>query len=124
MHEIQNTRSISYAGAWLKYGFHEDGFTSGLLAACSLDVGQQKICAAMSNTESMNGMVIPTVNITVRPPFKIQHADHHTRVTKEGLGYNSLVAFMFGAFEGSGLRWMVGLIGSYVLSVLRTLVGF
>ncbi|WVW84255.1 hypothetical protein I302_106285 [Kwoniella bestiolae CBS 10118] len=27
---IQNTRGISYAGAWTKYGFHEDGFTSSM----------------------------------------------------------------------------------------------
>ena len=33
LHRIQNTRGISYAGAWTKYGFHEDGFSSGLLAA-------------------------------------------------------------------------------------------
>ncbi|OTB05333.1 hypothetical protein M426DRAFT_21926 [Hypoxylon sp. CI-4A] len=31
--KIQNTRGISYAGAWTKYGFHEDGFSSGLYAA-------------------------------------------------------------------------------------------
>ncbi|KAK3946217.1 amine oxidase [Diplogelasinospora grovesii] len=31
--EIQNTRGISYAGAWTKYGFHEDGFSSGLHVA-------------------------------------------------------------------------------------------
>ena len=31
--EIQNKRGISYAGAWTKYGFHEDGFSSGLLVA-------------------------------------------------------------------------------------------
>ena len=30
---IQNTRSVSYCGAWTKYGFHEDGFSSGLAAA-------------------------------------------------------------------------------------------
>jgi predicted NAD/FAD-binding protein len=30
---IQNTRSISYAGAWTKYGFHEDGFSSGVKVA-------------------------------------------------------------------------------------------
>ena len=31
--EIQNTRQISYCGAWTKYGFHEDGFSSGLSVA-------------------------------------------------------------------------------------------
>jgi predicted NAD/FAD-binding protein len=30
---IQNKRSISYAGAWTKFGFREDGFSSGLRAA-------------------------------------------------------------------------------------------
>lgn len=28
--DIQNKRGISYAGAWTRYGFHEDGFSSGL----------------------------------------------------------------------------------------------
>ncbi|KAF4987133.1 hypothetical protein FDECE_15577 [Fusarium decemcellulare] len=31
--KIQNKRGISYAGAWTNYGFHEDGFSSGLKAA-------------------------------------------------------------------------------------------
>lgn len=30
---IQNKRGISFCGAWTRYGFHEDGFSSGLLAA-------------------------------------------------------------------------------------------
>lgn len=30
---IQNVRGITYAGAWTNYGFHEDGFTSGLRVA-------------------------------------------------------------------------------------------
>lgn len=33
LHMIQNQRGISYAGAWTKYGFHEDGFSSGLKVA-------------------------------------------------------------------------------------------
>ena len=33
LENIQNTRGISYCGAWTKYGFHEDGFSSGLKAA-------------------------------------------------------------------------------------------
>lgn len=30
---IQNTHGVSYCGAWTKYGFHEDGFSSGLKVA-------------------------------------------------------------------------------------------
>jgi predicted NAD/FAD-binding protein len=30
---IQNKRRITFAGAWTNFGFHEDGFTSGLQAA-------------------------------------------------------------------------------------------
>lgn len=40
---IQNVRGISYAGAWTKYGFHEDGFTSGLKAASSIPLPQLRV---------------------------------------------------------------------------------
>lgn len=33
LEQIQNTSGISYCGAWTKYGFHEDGFSSGLKVA-------------------------------------------------------------------------------------------
>ncbi|QIW97679.1 hypothetical protein AMS68_003197 [Peltaster fructicola] len=33
LERIQNKRGVSYAGAWTKYGFHEDGFSSGLRVA-------------------------------------------------------------------------------------------
>lgn len=33
LHNIQNVRGVSYCGAWTKYGFHEDGFSSGLKVA-------------------------------------------------------------------------------------------
>lgn len=33
LEQIQNTSGISYCGAWTKYGFHEDGFSSGVKVA-------------------------------------------------------------------------------------------
>ncbi|CEL56758.1 hypothetical protein RSOLAG1IB_08060 [Rhizoctonia solani AG-1 IB] len=41
--KIQNTRGVSYAGAWTKYGFHEDGFASGLRAATSIPIPGLKV---------------------------------------------------------------------------------
>ncbi|KIM22770.1 hypothetical protein M408DRAFT_28417 [Serendipita vermifera MAFF 305830] len=36
MPQIQNTRGLLYAGAWMANGFHEDGFRVGLQAAVSI----------------------------------------------------------------------------------------
>lgn len=36
LEQIQDVRGVLYAGAWTKYGFHEDGFSSGLEAAMRL----------------------------------------------------------------------------------------
>lgn len=50
MSTIQNIRGISYAGAYLRYGFHEDGFTSGCRVAAD--------------------------HLGARPPFVIEAVDH------------------------------------------------
>lgn len=33
LEKIQNVRGVSYCGAWTKFGFHEDGFSSGIRVA-------------------------------------------------------------------------------------------
>ncbi|SMQ45599.1 unnamed protein product [Zymoseptoria tritici ST99CH_1A5] len=33
LEKVQNVRGVSYCGAWTKYGFHEDGFSSGIRVA-------------------------------------------------------------------------------------------
>lgn len=36
LHEIQGQRGIWYCGAWTNYGFHEDGFASGVAVGRNL----------------------------------------------------------------------------------------
>ncbi|KAF8074010.1 amine oxidase [Lyophyllum atratum] len=102
MSEIQGTHGVSFAGAYLRYGFHEDGFTSGLVAAAALSLPQ--------GAEDENE--------TVRPPFPIEYAGQDAR---RGLAL-SLVAAVFDVLEASGMRALVGLFGSAVLEVVRLLL--
>ena len=43
LHEINGVWGISFAGAWMGYGFHEDGFSAGSHAAEMLICGRDKV---------------------------------------------------------------------------------
>jgi predicted NAD/FAD-binding protein len=42
MHELQGQQHTWFAGAWMGYGFHEDGFKAGRAAAQGLLASMQK----------------------------------------------------------------------------------
>ena len=124
MNLIQNKCSISYAGAYLKYGFHKDGFTSGLLAACSVeDKTLYKHIHAWSSSSGSEdfGKIITTKNMSVWLPFNIQFANHHLFI-QEGI-VEKTVAGLFSAFEASGCRYLTGILCGTVLQIMGCLVG-
>ncbi|KAJ6544646.1 FAD/NAD(P)-binding domain-containing protein [Mycena vulgaris] len=88
MPKIQRARGLSYAGAYLKYGFHEDGFASGLAAASHL----------ISDPTTL--------------PFAID-----LEVDRRPGSARAAVMF-FALFEATGARGVVGFVGTWVLSVL------
>ncbi|KXN88462.1 hypothetical protein AN958_07301, partial [Leucoagaricus sp. SymC.cos] len=108
--------------AYLKYGFHEDGFTSGLLAACSVEdedlyerINQQFTSSARGGNKT-NNKVVQTKNVTIRPSFEIEHADYHLFFRQSLM--SRTVATLFGVLEASGLRAFIGTLSSVVLRTL------
>ena len=123
MHKIQNQRSITFAGAYLKYGFHEDGFTSGLLAACAVDEEPGKT-PTFKYSGTSHDLTIPILGKTVKPPFDIQYADHHLALEREGWWtLDKTLAILFALFEEFGLRSLTGSVGAFVLYCISLMLG-
>ncbi|KAJ7194229.1 FAD/NAD(P)-binding domain-containing protein [Mycena pura] len=88
MRTIQRTRGLSYAGAYLKYGFHEDGFASGLDAARHLLPPGSQLPFAID------------LDVDRRPPSA------------------RVAGAFFAVFETTGLRGAVGVVGAWVCAVV------
>jgi predicted NAD/FAD-binding protein len=48
MHELQGQQHTWFAGAWMGYGFHEDGFKAGRAAAQGLLASMQKATSSVA----------------------------------------------------------------------------
>lgn len=109
---IQNTRGISYAGAWMNFGFHEDGFTAGMMAAKSIG-GDVRMPFEL---EEMEGSSWRSQN-----PGKRRLNGRQGREWWDEVAVFAL-AWIFWFMEASGWRPMVALLLSSLLEALRRLL--
>ncbi|KAH8818846.1 amine oxidase [Flagelloscypha sp. PMI_526] len=133
--KIQGKRGISFAGAYTKYGFHEDGFTSGLLAAAELLPDDPRYIKASSSssptytafeTESyiaqLNARKSQNLPFPILPP--------HRDTAEFNIARDWPIMLLIGFFEyceRSGWRAWNGMIGGFWLwwtrVVLESLLG-
>lgn len=100
---IQGKRGISFAGAYQNWGFHEDGFTSGLLA------------------------VTQSISNGIRVPFEIERMEGSSWGGTDGGMMRirgdeklvSIIAVGCNVLETFGIRMVVGAFMSLVLDLIR-----
>ncbi|KAJ3219812.1 hypothetical protein HK099_004560 [Clydaea vesicula] len=95
LNSIQNNNFASFTGAWTNYGFHEDGLTSGLLAAVSLG-------AECPFEIALNGGY-PT-NRKVYPVPDWSRISFDTKIKEQGNAVSSFrinIHFNFKSYHGS-----------------------
>lgn len=90
---IQGIRGITYAGGYHNFGFHEDAFTSGLLAATTYS------------------------GLDAKLPFDLEFAegspwDDSSRKRPAGRDFSAeLLAMVFDIIQAGGVRFIVGTAG-------------
>lgn len=136
MREIQDKRGIAFAGAWLGWGFHEDGWVSGCLAA--LQVLQKDKYQPETGDPNAIGRVIgryrkgqdkpkPTILLTSDSPFiTYSHLDGVHIIpgqTTWGGTLDDILAPCFDFLETSGTRVFIGMFLGWILALFRRIFG-
>jgi predicted NAD/FAD-binding protein len=69
MHELQGQQHTWFAGAWMGYGFHEDGFKAGRAAALGLLASMQKAPSSVApahHNDTLNNTLNNTLNERIK----------------------------------------------------------